>query len=1485
MVQKSHRKSPVVELFSLKNPSFRIWLTIASAMLLMFVSGMLEANTLSTGPLSSTAAFSTDATNGKTSIYPKVGAIIGTDDLDLSGTALSIVYSADKSTVEATICKVQLKDKYDNPIGHADVTVAFEIPNGLDIKFPNGSGVYTTTTNAEGTATVLVNGKLAKTDLKAYYDHDLDFETPMFTALDDFRISDMGTDGNADFDVAAVDIAYNSTDNEYLVVWSGDDNSGSLVDGELEIFGQRLDGNGNEIGTDFRISDMGPDGNAAYDALDPRIAYNSTDNEYLVVWSGDDNSGSLVDDENEIFGQRLSAAGVEIGTDFRISDMGPDGDAAYDAVTPALAYNSTNNLFIVVWSGDDNTGSLVDGELETYRSRISATGAILDFDLRISDMGPDGNTTYRAVFPDIVYNTNDNVFMVAWNGSDDLPGLDSSEEEIYVQRLSGQLGVEIGTNDQRVSDLGDDGNNVFDATRPSVAHNTTDNEYLVTWQGEDNVNGLVQNENEIFGQRINFLGVEVGDNDFRISNAGPDANTTYAALGAAVVYSESSNEYLVIWFGDDDTGTLVNGEFEVFGQRLNASGTKVGDTGFRISNMGPDGNTSFAALEPELVWNSVNNEYMVTWFGDDNTGSFVDNEFEVYIQNQAFPPLLVSSTPADNATGVSQTDNLTLTFNENIVLGTSGTIQIIDTDDGSGSFSIDVASHGGQLSIVDNVLTINPGADLDGATNYAIQISASAIESSLSGVTYEGISDNTTLNFTTVGDVSDPVLVSSNPADDDTEVPVADNLTFTFNENVVFGTGNITITDITAGSTFLVIDAANPGASGASISGNILTIDPSSSLLNNNQYSIRFESTAIDDASGNSYAGISDNTTLNFFTFTTSPGGVDTNLRFWVKADKGVDSGGDNTDITRWNGQTINFDDLFPLASAPNYISSSDHVNFNPYIDFERTTSDMLNGPNFGLTGSATYQLFFVYNETSAPSLDANLWDWDGTQGDESIILFTERFINAAGGTLPTVTAGRNEWHIGVANTSSNATVRLSGEESSVTGTRDASVQGNGSIVMGIKGELDANIAEVIYYNTALNTGTDLQQIESYLGLKYGITLSSDSDGDGMAFEAGEGDYLDSNGNVIWDASVNSTYHHNVAGIIRDDRSDIIQRQSRSVNSGAIVTIGLDDDTDGLEGTNADNPSSFSADRSALIWGHDNADLNGGEGSAAETEFDPLQVKSRLNREWKVGETGTLGTVTIQFDVSGLLGPDNTIGTSDENQIVLLVDADGNFSSGASVVSQSFVTPADGLVLFRVDLSDGMFFTLGSGEQGALPIMLLSFNAASRGKNVLIQWETASEENNQFFSIERSVDGQTFESIALLDGAGNSEVNRAYQYIDHKPLRGNSFYRLVDIDHNGNHNYSEVRSVSFSTPVIPLIGYPNPISGDNILRIKGGDNERHDVRILVSSLLGELVLDQRKTSVKYSDLKIDAQKWPSGIYMLRVFVNEQLMAKPIKIIK
>ena len=409
------------------------------------------------------------------------------------------------------------------------------------------------------------------------------------------RISITGPDGNTTFDAEDPALTYNPSRDEYLAVWTGE----TATDGEEEIFGRLLEPTGVPIGGQFRISTMGPDGNGNFDAADPTAAYNPAANEYLIAWDGDDNTAPLVDGEDEIFAQRLSATGAEVGTDDqRISAMGPDGNVDYQALAATVAYNSATNEYLVAWNADDNTAPLVDDEFEIYAQRLSATGAEVGIDdQRISSMGPDGNIIYDDDDPSATYNSTTNEYLIAWNGEDNTPPLVDNENEIYAQRLSA-TGAEIGTDDQRISAMGPDGNADYDAFEATVAYNPAANEYLIAWDGDDNTAPLVDGEDEIFAQRLSATGAEVGSDDQRISAMGPDGDGNFDAADPTAAYNPAANEYLIAWDGDDNTAPLVDGEDEIFAQRLSTTGAEVGTDDQRISAMGPDGNASYDAGDP-----------------------------------------------------------------------------------------------------------------------------------------------------------------------------------------------------------------------------------------------------------------------------------------------------------------------------------------------------------------------------------------------------------------------------------------------------------------------------------------------------------------------------------------------------------------------------------------------------------------------------------------------------------------------------------------------------------------------------------------------------------------------------------------------------------------------------------------------------------------------------------------------------------------------
>ena len=126
------------------------------------------------------------------------------------------------------------------------------------------------------------------------------------------------------------------------MVWRGDDDVGGLVDGEHEVFGQRLAGaTGAELGAnDFRISALGGNGNVDFGAAHPEVAANPAAGTYLVVWWGFE-AGGL-----DVFGQYLSATGSDIGVDDEL--LSDDAIAGRDAIAPTVAYAAGLDQHLVV---------------------------------------------------------------------------------------------------------------------------------------------------------------------------------------------------------------------------------------------------------------------------------------------------------------------------------------------------------------------------------------------------------------------------------------------------------------------------------------------------------------------------------------------------------------------------------------------------------------------------------------------------------------------------------------------------------------------------------------------------------------------------------------------------------------------------------------------------------------------------------------------------------------------------------------------------------------------------------------------------------------------------------------------------------------------------------------------------------------------------------------------------------------------------------
>jgi hypothetical protein len=203
--------------------------------------------------------------------------------------------------------------------------------------------------------------------------------------------------------------------------------------------------------------------------------------------------------------------------------------------------------------------------------------------------------------------------------------------------------------------------------------------------------------------------------------------------------------------------------------------------------------------------------------------------------------------------------------------------------------------------------------------------------------------------------------------------------------------------------------------------------------------------------------------------------------------------------------------------------------------------------------------------------------------------------------------------------------------------------------------------------------------------------------------------------------------------------------------------------------------------------------------------------------------------------------------------------------SGSGSISADVSTPASGAFTFGSLRASG-------GE--ALPVTLLSFNAVPNSEVVLTNWQTASEVNNNYFTVERSADGIEFLSIGTVKGAGNSASLRSYKWTDENPLPGVSYYRLRQTDFDGNTTLSPMVSVDMTVNTLlnssAFTLYPNPASDQvsvNLINPSAGTS------INIYNLLGNLAYSTSYTGNNSGEKLINIATsgiLPSGIYTVSV---------------
>lgn len=397
----------------------------------------------------------------------------------------------------------------------------------------------------------------------------------------------------------------------------------------------------------------------------------------------------------------------------------------------------------------------------------------------------------------------------------------------------------------------------------------------------------------------------------------------------------------------------------------------------------------------------------------------------------------------------------------------------------------------------------------------------------------------------------------------------------------------------------------------------------------------------------------------------TGPGGGNPDFRLWLKGTRGINlATGSKVPLWKDLGSTGKDATQTVTANQPTFIdaaTASSNINFNPVVKFENDGTSSLN--QFMLNADNGYytQETFIVMEP-----DVTI---DGSTSAMTIISGTSAsnpsYLNVAnehtgigfGNFTGRLTGERlwfNQWqttnspYFSVADASGSYAKAgiINARNKSTTASDGVDLLFNANLLGGLTststtfsnlGYLDTSISPNIWKGTPYNIGKNINdaaygnlngrvaeiisyasrvlpenrpKIETYLAIKYGIT---------MGVNGTSTNYIDSGGNVIWNATNNIGFNYNIAGIGRNVDSDLYQKQSKSGNDINEVTIGLGV----IAATNSANINQFKKDRDFLVWGSDNGTFTASGSNTTTISSGLTTSTTRINKKWKIVESKT----------------------------------------------------------------------------------------------------------------------------------------------------------------------------------------------------------------------------------------------------------------------
>lgn len=173
---------------------------------------------------------------------------------------------------------------------------------------------------------------------------------------------------------------------------------------------------------------------------------------------------------------------------------------------------------------------------------------------------------------------------------------------------------------------------------------------------------------------------------------------------------------------------------------------------------------------------------------------------------------------------------------------------------------------------------------------------------------------------------------------------------------------------------------------------------------------------------------------------------------------------------------------------------------------------------------------------------------------------------------------------------------------------------------------------------------------------------------------------------------------------------------------------------------------------------------------------------------------------------------------------------------------------------------------------GVLPVELLNFSAVVQENAPFLTWSTASEVNNEYFVVSRSLDGKIFTAIGKVNGHGTSSSVNTYTFIDKDPVSsGSVYYRLSQVDLNGTETIKSTISL-FVFKINSVSISPNPTS--DYITVNLGAEMEGKATIEITNMIGQKMLIESFDAVKgFNFFRLDLSKLPAGYYHISIIQN------------